>query len=505
MADKIKYHTQRSPSQMEALRKVKEDDEFAEAHTRKKEEKEKEVTARKKADTEASVKEWQALTGSDDDFVPAGASVHTAGMGRQAKQNELDRLGEKNAQPREPKESDKFDYSKLKPDWVEFVGGNGVPEKPDTSSGISKAEDDFMRGKVPKIEPVKEEKETTFEEKISKGVESTEKKKEEAPPAPEVKMYPVPKKGSDSSDSPAGGSPPQRKDSDLIDRLDSAEKEYQRSKSNLDKREAIETFFNAFGRIGAGMAGRSTGTDMSGIQFDKQDWESKRNRNSKEFSDARADIRQAGRDREAERQFDRRSGQTDRQLEEQVKANRNRESLSKETLDFNKTSAEDQNTFRGEQLAEVVRHNKATESIGWGKAEMARASALSSAAANSGGDISKRSEKVRDDLDKIIKDEDASDDYKIEHVKTLLMEQLRMSPEQADQLVRKEGWFGDSLKKPEEIHKQLQPIIQAGLATQQIQGQAGKGKIAIMRDRDNLLKSLPEGQAIPEGWTVVGN
>jgi len=136
---------------------------------------------------------------------------------------------------------------------------------------------------------------------------------------------------------------------------------------------------------------------------------------------------------------------------------------------------------------------------------MARASALSSAAANSGGDISKRSEKVRDDLDKIIKDEDASDDYKIEHVKTLLMEQLRMSPEQADQLVRKEGWFGDSLKKPEEIHKLLQPIIQAGLATQQIQGQAGKGKIAIMRDRDNLLKSLPEGQAIPEGWTVVGN
>lgn len=51
--------------------------------------------------------------------------------------------------------------------------------------------------------------------------------------------------------------------------------QFDEAKKNLGTQELIEKFANAFGLMASGYYGLKTGTDMSGVKFDKTDWERK--------------------------------------------------------------------------------------------------------------------------------------------------------------------------------------------------------------------------------------
>jgi len=65
-------------------------------------------------------------------------------------------------------------------------------------------------------------------------------------------------------------------------RLKEAMDKYEASKGDIDSREMWETLANAVGKVGAGVYGNKHDVDMSGTQFDKKDWDKKREQSFKE-------------------------------------------------------------------------------------------------------------------------------------------------------------------------------------------------------------------------------
>lgn len=65
---------------------------------------------------------------------------------------------------------------------------------------------------------------------------------------------------------------------------------YKKAKDRTQMAEVFETFGNALVMLGAGMYGLKTGVDMSGVQFNKSNWEAKMANNLSEMKTRLADI-----------------------------------------------------------------------------------------------------------------------------------------------------------------------------------------------------------------------
>jgi len=86
----------------------------------------------------------------------------------------------------------------------------------------------------------------------------------------------------------------------LEKKIDQAESNMEKREAAIDKKELIQELSHAVAQIGAAMHGLKTGTDMSGLEFTKKDFDKERDRVLKRFRDKVADI--AAQRREAKSQ-----------------------------------------------------------------------------------------------------------------------------------------------------------------------------------------------------------
>lgn len=72
---------------------------------------------------------------------------------------------------------------------------------------------------------------------------------------------------------------------DFKKRVKDAQDAYEMAESKVEKRELAEKLAHAVTQLGAGLHGLKTGADMSGLKFEKSDWEKKMDRNLAKFRD----------------------------------------------------------------------------------------------------------------------------------------------------------------------------------------------------------------------------
>ena len=83
-------------------------------------------------------------------------------------------------------------------------------------------------------------------------------------------------------------------------RVQEAQNLFKEAEGKLEQRELAEKFAHALTQLGAGMHGLKTGTDMSGLQFDKTDWTKKLELQLGKFRDALDAVRDEDRMARAE-------------------------------------------------------------------------------------------------------------------------------------------------------------------------------------------------------------
>jgi hypothetical protein len=256
-------------------------------------------------------------------------------------------------------------------------------------------------------------------------------------------------------------------DDDLEQELLDAKDLYKRAKTQLEKREAIEAIANGLGRIGAGLAGRASGTDMSNVKFDKQDWDRKREAEAGDFRTSLADIGERRRQQIQDQQFQKKFKQDEDQFTK---------SMGQRDKEFGVTSALSRDT-----LKETTRHNKAMESVYGAKAI---ADAQKSGAKVSAGQ-KKEVEAISNEIYSISKDleaEKVDEGLAMQRIQGLLVNRLNVDPAAAKQLVVDEGFFSDSIRDPAEIQSGLNDLI------------AVKSQVVTVEDAEGNQYRLPASQ-----------
>jgi hypothetical protein len=309
-----------------------------------------------------------------------------------------------------------------------------------------------------------------------------------------------------ASDKPAAASeapsspaaiPPQNDtvDDDKLEKeLLAAKDLYSRAKSQLEKREAIEAIANGLGKIGAGMYGNKMGTDMSGVKFDKQDWDKKRAAEAGDFQTSLADIGERRRQQVQNKQFDKKFNQDNEQF---------KTSMGQRDKEFGVTSG-----HSSAVLAETKRHNIAQEKLmGAGLVEKGKAAAAklngSSAAAFKKGVEETSSEiySIGKDLEGERVDEKAAQ----ERIQGLLTSKLGMSPEAARKLVVDGGFFSDSMHDPAAIQAGVNSLASTQVAVAQAKARVPAGSI-LVQNAEGQLGSWPEDVvdgAVKAGLKVI--
>lgn len=251
-----------------------------------------------------------------------------------------------------------------------------------------------------------------------------------------------------------------------VDR-ETAKTDLKKEKDNLSLREAIENVANGLGKIGAGMYGNKVGTDMSGLKFDKQDWDRKRDSAQKQYQIDMADV-----------------------------GERRKEQLSKEN------NAEEMK-YRNSVLDETKRHNKAMEKLGGAKVSAAGAAALKKAGTAEVKDFKKKVEAVSAelyDISKNLESDSITEDVASQRIQSLLQNQLDVPPEMAKQITADEEWFfgilGGGLKDVSEIQSKVNAIAVQRLGANEIRTNSNleEGEVA-MTGPDGETYRVPEDQA----------
>lgn len=118
---------------------------------------------------------------------------------------------------------------------------------------------------------------------------------------------------------------------------------YTKAQDRLENSELVERMAHAFTQLGAGMWGSKHGVDMSGLKFDKADWDKKMDRTLSEFKVRLDELEGRRRESGEERRF---SAQ---------------QALAKRGQDIGMAESQNTAAFQKRQLEELIRHNKATE------------------------------------------------------------------------------------------------------------------------------------------------
>ena len=79
-------------------------------------------------------------------------------------------------------------------------------------------------------------------------------------------------------------------DSTLLAEIGKANNIYRSAGKDIDQREMWESIINGLGHIVAGVVGRQTGLNLGGIEFDKKDWDRKRDQIMSELRESKADA-----------------------------------------------------------------------------------------------------------------------------------------------------------------------------------------------------------------------
>lgn len=207
---------------------------------------------------------------------------------------------------------------------------------------------------------------------------------------------------------------------------------YTQAQDRLETGEIVERMAHALTQMGAGMWGLKHGTDMSGLKFDKADWDKKMDRTLSEFKVRLDEIE--GRRKEAGEE--RRFGAQQR--------------LAKRGQDIGMAESRGRQALDRKQLEELIRHNKSTE-----------------AALLEKGSKKTDITKMFKDIDATVKDavgdslrERASDDEKLRAMSTRLSNNLNLPYDEVEQRLRGDSWFFDqspdeALQTVTEIAKEM--------------------------------------------------
>jgi hypothetical protein len=273
------------------------------------------------------------------------------------------------------------------------------------------------------------------------------------------------------------------------DEVDAAKQEYRDAQSNLDRREAIEAFANAIGRIGAGIAGLRTGTDMSKVEFGKQDWDKKRALASDNYKTDLAQAAEKRREGTAEDQFAAKYNQDAGQFAQ-------RQDLDEKKF---RTGA----ILDTKKETETERHNRASEANDAIRATFAldnkflqqELAALRETNAQSAAQTKKLKD-ARVSISKIMNDKKLDNDGKAEELKSVFVNELDVAPEKAHDLVMKHGiLWGENLKDPDELYKSLQDISAAS--------QLDKSMVTVTKGGVQRRVTKPDSIRLQKfGWSV---
>lgn len=234
--------------------------------------------------------------------------------------------------------------------------------------------------------------------------------------------------------------------SDLQAELRKAKDEYAKSKDNLAFREAIERIANGIGQMAAGLYGRNTGVDMSGVKFTNSDWDAKRRAESDDYKTLIGDVESRRRERITE------ANESNR-----VRSDNWKSSVSAAAEARRQTETERHNR---ETEAQNRERNAILESQSLAKAveQMTKLTGKQSAAEQKALDEGVK--RITDGLTKHLKD--ADDDVKQNYVKTVLTGPgFNLSPEAANAAVTQNGWLWGEDYDESKVYQSLQ-LIQSG-------------------------------------------
>ena len=79
-------------------------------------------------------------------------------------------------------------------------------------------------------------------------------------------------------------------DAKLLEEIGKANNIYRSAGKDIDQREMWESIINGLGHIVAGVVGQQTGLNLGGIEFDKKDWDRKRDQIMSELRESKADA-----------------------------------------------------------------------------------------------------------------------------------------------------------------------------------------------------------------------
>lgn len=242
-------------------------------------------------------------------------------------------------------------------------------------------------------------------------------------------------------------------------------------RDRLDTREAIEAVANGFGKIGAGLYGNKTGTDMSQVKFDKQDWERKRDRAQKDYQIDMEDIDSRRKQQTQKSQYD---------------------------ADI---------AYRNAVLGETKRHNKSLERLSGEKVAAASETALNKLNAKQLAEHKKRTDATSKEIFTITSQVSAGkmdQDLGNQRIKGLLMSNLDMSDEQATEVITDRGLFWDSAEDPDAIQAKVNALSSMQVTLKQLATQVPEGQTLVVNDK-GVPGALPNDQleaAKAAGWKV---
>lgn len=267
--------------------------------------------------------------------------------------------------------------------------------------------------------------------------------------------------------------------------------DYAAERENLSLREAIESVANGLGKIGAGYAGLRTGTDMSSVKFDKQDWDRKRGLAQDDHKINVGDLS----DRRKEHINQTQHG--------------DRMSMDQQQLDATTKNQKGQLDHQGNALKETTRHNKAMEALGGSKITAAGATARQKLSGAQAKAYTKSVEEVSNDLYTISKDmerDGVSEEDASARIQTMLQTKLKLSPQQAKEIVVDEGFFTDSMHDLSAIQTKVSEIAQSQLVIQELRGQLNEGEVLVIDPEGNPhATTLAESAAFQKqpGYRVI--
>lgn len=169
---------------------------------------------------------------------------------------------------------------------------------------------------------------------------------------------------------------PHRDRKDFSNDMEELRSWYSKARDRMENGELAERLAHAFTQLGAGIWGLKSGVDMSGLKFDKADWERKQDRLLNEFKVRLDELSQRRGEAIAEARHGEALEMTRRgQLmdaargKDQAKSVAMSQALTAAQISQAGQIAATQLGLQGEQLDELIRHNRAMEATAAAKAK----------------------------------------------------------------------------------------------------------------------------------------